>query len=526
MLLCWSRPATTDGPTHRNTIGYNMSKTPHNKLTLAQLEERVKIYIENGCSVVKAAAQIGVVHSTFSHHMRKAAEAGIYVPKISEMHSAKNISAARPTVKVSPDGVVTSPFERNKEDLISREASRRGYAPDYGIDRRIPDGLNVQGLSIKRDADGNDLGGWDKLKPAGRDESEVAQFSSGKTLKKVAYLKNQVGEVIQEWNSYDADKQSPEARAAAFLAAYEAQADRIRIATPPVPTGELDDDIIPWFQIGDAHIGMLAHDSETGENFDLKIAEREICTAFSILFDEAPARKRCVLNDLGDFTHYENFAGVTEASRNPLDYDGRFPKMIETYARIMEFIIDKALTKYEVVDLIINQGNHSRTNDITFAVLLRMMYRRLYAGTNRVNVLDNSGPYIVYRMGQTLVLVHHGDKTKMSRLPQVMCQDYAQDWGETEYHYIDGGHVHHKEVVGKEDQGARIETWNTLSPRDSWHHASGYRSSQSITRVDRSRTYGEVGRRTLPIKEVRDAIKRAYGDSVYVAPTRRKVYSV
>jgi len=67
-------------------------------------------------------------------------------------------------------------------------------------------------------------------------------------------------------------------------------------------------DIIPWFQIGDAHIGMLAHAREVGHNFDLKIAERELCMAIDRLVERTPACERCVINDWGDFGHYENMA--------------------------------------------------------------------------------------------------------------------------------------------------------------------------------------------------------------------------
>ena len=76
---------------------------------------------------------------------------------------------------------------------------------------------------------------------------------------------------------------------------------------------KLNKDIIPWFQIGDAHIGMLAHELEVGHNFDLKIAEREICLAVKLLVDQSPDCERCVINDLGDFTHAENWSATTEA---------------------------------------------------------------------------------------------------------------------------------------------------------------------------------------------------------------------
>jgi hypothetical protein len=262
---------------------------------------------------------------------------------------------------------------------------------------------------------------------------------------------------------------------------------------------------------------MLAHAAETGENFDVKIGEREVCGAIGMLIDEMPACERCVINDLGGFTHYENFAATTEASGHALDFDSRFPKMIKAYARIMRFIVDKALTKAQHVDGIVNQGNHSRTNDIWMAVLLRAAYE----DTGRVHVLDNDSVFIGYRMGNTLVMTHHSDKCKPARLPDVMTADFRKDFGETEFHYIDIGHVHHSSV-SQDINGIVVESWNHLAASDKWAHEAGYRSSKSITVVLRSKTYGEIGRRLLPIAEVRD---RLYG-TARAAPAKRAAFSV
>jgi hypothetical protein len=276
-----------------------------------------------------------------------------------------------------------------------------------------------------------------------------------------------------------------------------------------------DRDLIPWIQIGDAHLGMLAHEAETGANFDLKIAEAELMGAIDILIDDLPEVERLVINDLGDFTHYENMAGVTEHSRNVLDYDGRFPKMIEVYSRMMRGIIEKALTKAAVVDVIVNQGNHSRTNDIWMAVLLRA----LYEGSGRVNVLNNRSPFIGYRMGNTFVMTHHSDTCKPARLASVMATDFARDWGECDYRYIDIGHIHHGMVL-KEHPGVVIESFNQLAAKDKWATDGGYRSRQSISMIYRSRTYGEIGRRLLPLRQVQDRIRMTATDH-YVAPERR-----
>jgi hypothetical protein len=299
---------------------------------------------------------------------------------------------------------------------------------------------------------------------------------------------------------------------------WQGVADAIRTIEPisnvPLPTGLPDGDIIPWLQIGDAHIGLLANEKETGANFDVGIAEAEICAAAAALIAGAPPCKRMVINDLGDGTHAETFAALTEASGHSLDVDTRYWKMIRSYIRITRFIIDRALEKAETVDYICNQGNHSRSNDIWAAALVE----QIYGATGRVNVLENASVFIPYRMGKTMVVVHHGDKCRPEKFRDVVSSDYAIDWGETEFRYLDGGHVHHSQR--KELAGCVFESWNNLAPRDKYANDGGWRSKQCMTLVLRSRTYGEVGRQVMPIERVRDLIL-ATGKAHYRPPTMR-----
>ena len=113
---------------------------------------------------------------------------------------------------------------------------------------------------------------------------------------------------------------------------------------------------------------MLAYHDEVGHSFDMEIAERELKQAIELMIERTPKTKRCVLQDMGDFTHYENEAGLTEASGHQLDCDTRYNKMIRVYARLMRYIVDRLLESFEFVDVIINQGNHSRKNDHWMAV--------------------------------------------------------------------------------------------------------------------------------------------------------------
>jgi len=302
--------------------------------------------------------------------------------------------------------------------------------------------------------------------------------------------------------------------------AAKSYADKLPKVEPTKIAEQSDDtDLIPWFNIGDAHLGMLAHDKEVGHNFDLKIAERELCTALAMMIERAPRTQRCVVQDMGDFTHYDNMAGKTSESGHDLDFDTRLNKMIYVYSRVMRFIVTTALEKYQHVDVIINQGNHSRVNDHWMAAHLSAIYEN----EPRLTVLNNSSVFIPYRMGNTFVMSHHSDKCKGARLAGVMANDFAQDWGETKYHYVDIGHVHHKSVT-KEDNGAIIESFNQLAPMDKYAHDGGWRSRQMLTTVLRSKTYGETGRMVLTAEEVKDRILKLKPGTT--ALSRREVYTV
>jgi len=363
---------------------------------------------------------------------------------------------------------------QNSMKLLRKKAATQGFSPDHDMTHTVPEPYVVSGHSTLY-KDGKPVIGWVKTK-----------LDSQKYLE---LIKETVEHFIQ---------------------------DMPAINVLPAPL-DYQNDIIPWIEIGDAHLGMLAHAAEIGENFDLKIAETEICAAIGILIDELPMCERMVINDVGDFTHYENFAGTTEASGHALDYDTRFPKMIKVYSRVMRFIVEKALTKAQNVDVIVNQGNHSRTNDIWMAELLRVAYGH----TGRVNVLNNDTVFIAYRMGNTLVMTHHSDKCKPSQLVHVMTNDFRKDYGETEFHYIDIGHIHHGMVL-KEHPGIVVESFNQLAAMDRWAHDFGFRNRKSITVILRSKTYGEMGRRLLPIQEIRDRL----AGSKAATTSEKQVYTV
>lgn len=358
---------------------------------------------------------------------------------------------------------------------IRDRASLKGYSPEHDMHHMVPDTHIVKGVStLYRD-----------------------------------------GKSVLQWVKSDLNKEAQLESLSNMIEAM--RSDIVEVPEPEELDVDYETDVIPFINIGDAHVNMLARVYETGESFNLETVEVELCKAIQILISQMPNYERVVINDLGDFTHMENFIGLTAAAGNQLDHDGAFPEMVKVATRIMRFIVNICLHKFKYVDLIINQGNHSRVNDIWTAEL----FKQLYQNYKRLTVLNNSNVFIPYRMGNTFVMVHHGDKCKPERLVSVMTADYPEDFGESFYRYIYVGHVHHKSVT-KELNGVTVESFNTLAPKDKYAHDHGYRAASMITAVLLSKTYGEIGRFTVPVELVKDAISRDAGSEASVFNYKRK----
>lgn len=373
-------------------------------------------------------------------------------------------------------GVAKNTVDQSIKAVTDR-AAVKGWSPEHDMTRVVPDPFNVKGVSTYYDADGKPRGQWVK-------------------------------------SSLDHEAQSELVKS--FIEGFLTEQPKIR-ATEEHPLA-YDTDVIPWIQVGDAHIGMLAHASQTGANFDVDIAVREICAAFDIAIESIPPSERIVINDLGDSSHVENMAKETAKGRNKLDADTTY-RMVNGVGVIWRYIISRALERAQHVDFIGNQGNHSRFGDVWLNVFLKSIYE----DEPRVNILDNENVFIGYRMGNTFVMVHHSDKCRPERLPDVMQSDFRQDFAETEFHYIDIGHIHHKQKT-KESGGVVVESWNTLAGQDQYHHEEGYRSGRSMSIVYRSRTYGEVGRKTIPAKQVWERVRATFGSAILTSEGKRRAF--
>jgi hypothetical protein len=338
----------------------------------------------------------------------------------------------------------------NVLDAIKRRAAKAGYSPDHDMTRTVPDGFLVKGVSTMYDADGKIAAQWVK-------------------------------------SSIDRERQVQ-----IMTEAMEAMAESLpKVAPRPEPAGDFDSNLMACYPIGDAHIGMYSWAEETGEDWDLKIAEKLHCTAMAHLVESAPATEDAVIINLGDWYHADNMEGVTTRSGHNLDMDSRFAKMARVGVKIMRQCIESALKKHKRVRVINATGNHDDTTSLMLAICLA----NVYENEPRVTIETSPSGFHYFRHGKTLVGIHHGHSTKAERLPGVMAADRAKDWGETEYRYWWTGHVHHQSM--KDYAGVSVESFRVLAAKDAYAHWGGYRAPRDMKCIVLHSEYGEVARNTV-----------------------------
>lgn len=263
---------------------------------------------------------------------------------------------------------------------------------------------------------------------------------------------------------------------------------------PPVdePTNNASD-LLTVYPIADVHLGMLAWDEESGDDYNLSLGETLLVNALNYLTDISPKSESALIVLLGDFIHYDGFDAVTPQHRHQLSSDSRFTKIIRTAIRATRTQITKALTVHKRVTVIIELGNH----DPAFSTILTECLANVYEKEPRVYIDTTPQHYHYYKHGKCLIGTHHGDKVKMCNLPLIMATDKPVEWGESSFKYWYTGHLH--QDITREYRGVKCETFRTLAPADNWASAAGYKSGRDAKAIVLHKDFGEISRLTIPI---------------------------
>lgn len=262
-------------------------------------------------------------------------------------------------------------------------------------------------------------------------------------------------------------------------------------------------DLLTVYPMGDPHFGLYSWDEETETgDFDLNIAERDLCDAMDRLVGSAPPSEHALICNLGDFFEADSMEGVTMRSRHKLDTDSRWLKVLRTGIRALIRCIQAALTKHKQVTVICAIGNH----DDHSAMFLMTLLSHLFEKEPRITILDAPTIKHYHRHGKVLIGVHHGHTIKMADLPMQMANDRKEDWGETSHRYWWTGHIHQDRKIEKD--GVLIESARTLAARNAWAAQMGYRSGRDAKAIIYHKDFGEIERHTVSVDMLRAVAQR------------------
>ena len=351
--------------------------------------------------------------------------------------------------------------ERNAFRMLQRikqKAAQMGYSPDHDMNKPVPDGFVVSGVSTYYNDEGKPTGQWVKSRLAADDRLKALQEAIADSVAEYKGLGKPTKQLKQKQDG-----------------------SQYMVAIP----------------IGDPHIGMYAWADECGEDFDTDIARNDLLNASRNLFTASPDANKCLIANLGDFFHSDNQSNRTSRSGAALDVDTRWARVLKLGCMVMVDMIHLALKKYPEVEVINAIGNH----DDHSAVMLSAFLSAYFSDEPRVTVQPTTAKFHYVKFGKCLIGVTHGDTIKHNDLGELMATDKAEDWGSTEHRMWFVGHIHHSRKT--ELRGCTVESFRTLAAKDAWHAAKGYRSGRDMNAIVIHKDYGEVARYRCDIRMAR-----------------------
>lgn len=334
---------------------------------------------------------------------------------------------------------------------LTAKAARQGWSPGHDMVHAVPDGFHVRGVSTYYNEDGKPTAQWVK---SASDRERQAQI-----------LIERLEQGSAAWPKFK----------------------------PVAAPKRLEDDLLALLTITDFHLGMYAWEAETGDDWDVYISRSVFLQAIHDMIQAAPAAGVGVLNQLGDFLHFDSLLALTPSSGHVLDADTRYGKLVDLSMDVMATAVRMMLKKFGHVHVIQAEGNH----DMAGSIWLRKHIKHLFANDPRVAVDDTEFPYYAHLHGETMLAFHHGHKVKLAQLHKLFAAEprYRGMWGQAKQTYIHTGHYHHEKVI--EDGGAIAEQHPTLAGRDAYAARGGWVSRRGAKIITYDKTEGEVHRVTV-----------------------------
>ena len=283
------------------------------------------------------------------------------------------------------------------------------------------------------------------------------------------------GNVVQEWR-----KMSPEYRALEILCERLCGEIEGKGTTRHRRRKKTDNENMLFeFDLFDVHMGMFASRKYTRDkNYDCKIATRTMIDAAEELASRTSRPQMGVVCLGGDMMHSDNRSNKTEYSKNHLDVDTRFDRILDFLVAACTDVVDIVSATTQETLIVVCPGNHDWHSSIWLSRLLDAYYR----DCPKVSILQQDSPRKFYQWGVNGLWWSHGERVRKNKWPQIIATEFPKEWAKTTFRHLKLGHFHHKvslpPISIEDQQGLLTEYLESICPVDAWHTEAGFVGAQ------------------------------------------------
>lgn len=219
--------------------------------------------------------------------------------------------------------------------------------------------------------------------------------------------------------------------------------------------------------IADLHIGKLAWSGETGETYNMKIAEERFKKVIVELVEMnlSDGFDRIAYITGNDRIHIDSSSNATTKGTKQ-DVDGVWQQIFLKACELEVWAINY-LKQYAPVEVVYVQSNHDYHTGFYLMTYLSAWFKNCH--DVKIPIVATPRKYIEW--GKTLIGYTHMDKER-KRIGSVMQIEMSEAWGRTKFRYMQGGHLHSEHL--KEENGVIVRHVSSVCSSDSWHVGAGY----------------------------------------------------
>ena len=233
------------------------------------------------------------------------------------------------------------------------------------------------------------------------------------------------------------------------------------------------DGMLYEIDLPDIHFGRLTWEEESGENYDIKLAEKYSTEVIQSLLEHSvnyPVKK--ILFPFGNDFFNVNNKNETTVHGTPQQEDTRWQKTFRKGRQLSVKLIEMC-SQIAPVDVLIIAGNHDEERMFYLGDALYSWFH------NNPNVkIDNRAiKRKYYSFGNVLLGFTHGYYEKADKLPFLMPTEVPELWAKSKYKEWHLGDKHHKkefEYKTKEENGITVRVLRALASVDAWTFDKGF----------------------------------------------------